>query len=257
MARLVLRDDVGAELASLNVELLQAGSAWSTPTPRPVVVEGQSGLTAQSDRMYVNCPGLSIPNNIQRITVIGGIALPTQMRGWRDVWIGGTAASPMNAGPRTDGGDLCQIKRYPVSTGTIPEDVTIAYVHFHDISRPSGGSQHPDCIQLMSGRRITFGGCLLERTGEAVQPLFLRDAGGTAGGGPIEDVLIDLCTFRDVTHFYSIRIAGNDEVGSSGRYVPTRVTIRNCDRGGKNAAVDSAVQGLVWEGNVNGLLVRP
>lgn len=245
---------------TLNVVGLPPTGDWATPTPRSRRVVGQHQPAFQEDTLYENCTGMGavLPRAAKHFTIVGG-DWPGYAYGYQDFWIGGRPGALMNRGPLTTGGDLLQVKRHPVPDGVLCEDGVWAFIDFHDVSRPDGSTAHPDCVQVMSGRRLTFGGCLFRNTGNAVQPWFVRDAGASAGGGPCEDITITDCKFSNVTHFYSIRVAGNDEVGDTGRFVPTRVTIRNCDLGGKNAACDRAAvdRGLVFEGNTNGTLVVP
>lgn len=214
-----------------------------TPTPAPAVDLGparlherncggaSTAITAANDTRYIDCAGLSIPANIQRITVVGAQLPTTQLKGVKDVWIQGRPDKLMNAGPRSDGNDLLQIKRWPASTGTIPDGITLRWIRFHDVTRP--GSQHPDGIQVMAGRNGRIVDCVFERVD--VQPIFFRYAGETAGGGPIEDWTVERSNVGGPPNgYYAIRVAGNGD-----SLVPTRITLRNLDLGA-NAAVDRA-----------------
>ena len=222
---------------------------WAIPKPRGRKVVGQSNPPFQEDTWYEDCTGLSIPNGAKHFTVIGSSGgLWTTNKGWTDFWIGGRPDRLWSVGPRTDGGDFLQIKRsnYDDKGGVLPADGVYAFIEFHDISRPAGSAAHPDCIQMMAGTRLTIGGCRFRNTGEAVQPIFLNDAGYAAWGGPLTDIVVDGCKFENVTHFYSMR--GGSILGT--------LTVRNCDLGGKNAAItDNCV--VVWENNTNGTLIRP
>jgi hypothetical protein len=186
---------------------------------------------------------------MQRVTIVRPrMSCPTMCRGWRDVWFGGAPGNLINAGPRTDGNDLLQIKKGTAS----PDHVTFAWIDFHDVTRPDS-TKHPDGIQLMTGKYITIGGCDFRNYQMGCQPIMLRDAGSSAGGGPIEDTLITECDFSGVQHYYSIRVAGNDEEASSGRYVPTRTTLNKIDLGGKNALVDAAARDKgLWYSDIIG-----
>lgn len=260
MARVSLRNHLGVEVAGRDVTLEPpaASAGWQTPPARANIVIGQTVAFPVSDTFYEDClftdstsSSTSKWNGLQRVTILRPrISLPTIIRGWRDVWFGGAQGQLVNAGPRTDGNDLCQIKR---NGTTIPDGVTLAYIDFHDVTRPTS-DDHPDGIQLMCGRRVTVGGSRFRTMQNGVQPIFVRDAGSSAGGGPIEDTWIDACEFSGIAHFYSIRVAGNDEEGASGRFVPVRTKLTNLNLGGKNALVDAAAAdlGLTYSGITNG-----
>ena len=140
-------------------------------------------IRAANNTRYIDCPGLSLPDNARNITIVGSELPTTQLKGVRDIYIGGRPGRLMNAGPRSDGEDLLQIKRWPISTGPIPDGITLRWIRFHDVTRP--GDEHPDGIQIMAGRNGRILNCVFERVD--VQPIFFRYAGEPAGGGPIED----------------------------------------------------------------------
>lgn len=209
---------------------------FNPPTRTFTVNNAPAGTTVQANTFYNNPQGsLTFPANIEHVTVVGAKTLPTIIRGWRDVHIQGTSSSYMDSGPRSDGGDLCQLKREV--GGQVPEDITIRYWHGHDVTRPAG--KHSDGIQLMCGRRITLVDCSMYKV--AVQPFFVRDAGASAGGGPVEDITFLRCTSDadGAEGFYAFRVAGDDEVGKAGRYVPQRVKIVDCS-GDKGVSMDAA-----------------
>jgi hypothetical protein len=210
--------------------------SWQHPTMRAKVVEGVTNPVFAPDTTYVDCPGLVIPVNAERFTVIGGISLPTIVKGWRDFWIGGTPETPMNSGPRSDGKDLCQVKRWPATTaGAPPQDGVFGFIDFHDVSRPvypePGYDGHPDGIQMMCGQRITFGGCTFRNMDAKTQPWFLKTEGPSAGGGPVEDITLVDSTFEACAYFYPVHIR------AGGGLFPKRITLRNVDLGGKNIAI--------------------
>lgn len=207
---------------------------------RSTTITAQSGLTAQNDTRYIDCPGLSIPSNVQRITVIGSQFPTTQLKGVKDVWIEGRPNALMNAGPRTDGGDLLQVKMWPVSGGTpvSPDDITLRWIRFHDVSRPSGSSAHPDGIQVMAGKRGRILSCRFESCD--VQPIFLNHSGSlSAGGGEITDWLIEDCYIDGPpTGFYAINVGPNSTPADAER-ISKRCVVKNC-RVAKNVRIGQA-----------------
>ena len=62
-----------------------------------------------------------MPSNAERITIVGDQMPTTQLKGVRDIYLGGRPGRLMDAGPRSDGKDLLQIKRWPVAIGTDPQ----------------------------------------------------------------------------------------------------------------------------------------
>ena len=176
--------------------------------------------------------------------------MPTsQLKGVKDIYIGGRPGALMNAGPRTDGNDLLQIKRWPVSTGTIPDGITLRWIRFHDVTRP--GSEHPDGIQVMAGRNGKILDSRFERVD--IQPIFFRYAGEAAGGGPIEDWPIDRTYVEKAPNgYYAIRVAGNGD-----NYIPTRLTFRNLNLTG-NVSIDrSAYNAGFQSSSITGGTVDP
>lgn len=221
-------------------------AGWAAPTPRAKIVRGVDDPPFEPDTFYEDCPNLSIPDGAKHFTVVGGRSLPGQVRGWQDAWVGGREGEPMNAGPRSDGKDLQQVKAYPYSTdGVTPSDCTFAFVDFHDLSRPSGSGGHPDGVQLMAGERIIYGGCVFRAMGEAAMPWFVNREGPSAGGGPVADVQLLDAVFDDIAHYYAFHV---------GR-VDGQITVRGCDLGGKNGRVSAATAHLLtFEDNRNGSL---
>lgn len=243
----------GSDGSSVTVAVtVQAAPAWTIPTPRAKTVTGVTNPVFQTDTMYVDCPGLVIPVNAQKFTVVGGISLPTTAKGWDDFWIGGRPNARMNAGPRTDGGDLCQVKRWPATTaGKVPNNGIFAFIDYHDLSRPVlDPPAHPDGIQMMAGTNLLFGGSLFRNMGEAAQPWFLKTEGPTAGGGPIEDITLTDCSFSNIAYYYPVHIR------SGAGLFPKRITLRNVDLGGKNITISrsSYDSGLTLENVTNGIV---
>ncbi len=176
-------------------------------------------IRAKNNTRYIDCPGLDLPDNAKHITIVGSHLPTTQLKGVKDIYIGGRPGALMDAGPRSDGGDLLQIKRWPIATGRIPSGITLRWIRFHDVTRPD--DEHPDGIQIMAGRHSRILDCVFERVD--VQPIFFRYAGAAAGGGPIEDWAIKRTRVeRAPNGYYAIRIAGNGD-----DYVPTRIRLRN------------------------------
>jgi hypothetical protein len=191
---------------------------------------GQStSIIAVNNTRYIDCPGLSVPVNAQHLTIIGTNLPTTQLKGVIDIYIGGRPDQLMNAGPRSDGHDLLQIKRWPVATGTIPDGITLRWIRFHDVTRP--GSEHPDGIQIMAGRNSKILDSRFERVD--IQPIFFRDGGTTAGGGPISNWTVERTYVQKAPNgYYAIRVAGNGDTN-----VPTNMTFRNLTLTG-NISVD-------------------
>ena len=180
---------------------------------------GNVSIVAADNTRYIDCPGVAIPPNAQHVTVVGDTAPASVLKGVVDVYMGGRPGALMNSGPRSDGNDLLQIKRWPIGTGVIPDGITLRWMRFHDLSRP--GSEHPDGIQIMAGRNGKILDSRFERTD--LQPIFFRYAGETAGGGPIADWTIARTFIQKPPNgYYAIRIAGNGDA-----LVPTRITLRD------------------------------
>lgn len=179
-----------------------------------------AATSVKNDTRYIDCAFSgdmnAAMNGKQRITIIGSQFPVTQLRGVTDVWIEGRPDAYMNAGPRTDGGDLLQIKRYPATTsGTVPSDITIRWVLFHDVSRPAGSSAHPDGIQMMACQRCRILSIRMERVD--VQGIFINAPDVTAGGGPITDVEVaDSYVEKPPTGFYTV-ICGSESQGCTVR----------------------------------------
>jgi hypothetical protein len=186
-------------------------------------------IRARNNTRYLDCPGVSLPDNAQHVTIVGSQLQTGVLKGVRDIYIGGRPGRLMDAGPRADGGDLLQIKRWPVATGPVPTGIMLRWIRFHDVTRP--GSEHPDGIQVMAGRYGRILDCVFERVD--VQPIFFRYAGTPAGGGPIENWTIKRTRIeRPPNGYYAIRIAGNGD-----DYVPTGIRLRNLRLTG-NVSVD-------------------
>jgi hypothetical protein len=195
---------------------------------------GGGYIRAKNNTRYIDCPGVELPENAQHVTIVGTELHATQLKGVRDVYIGGRPGRLMDAGPRSDGGDLMQIKRWPVATGPIPSGITLRWIRFHDVTRPD--DEHPDGIQIMAGQHGRILDCVFERVD--VQPIFFRYAGVPAGGGPIEDWVIKRTRIeRAPNGYYAIRIAGNGD-----DYVPTRIRLRNLSLTGHVSIDRSAFQ---------------
>ena len=137
----------------------------------------------QDDTRYIDCPGVSVPSTQSASRSSATRCPPPSSRACSDIYLGGRPGRLMNAGPRSDGKDLLQIKRWPVAIGTIPNGITLRWIRFHDLTRP--GSEHPDGIQIMAGRNGKILDSVFERVD--IQPIFFRYSGLLAGGGPIED----------------------------------------------------------------------
>lgn len=200
-----------------------------TPPARANTVNNAApGTTVVTNTHYANPQGaLVFPDEIEHVTVTGAKTMPTICAGWQDVWVQGTSDAWINSGPRTDGGDLLQIKGGP-GGGQLPADITIRYWYGHDVDRSGNPEGHPDGVQIMGGSRITFVDCLMERV--AVQPFFAKPEGPAAGGGVIEDILFLRCSSdsQGAEGYYAFRIAQT----ASGT-APWRVRIVDCsgDRG--------------------------
>jgi hypothetical protein len=172
-----------------------------------------------------------VPVNAQHLTIVGASLPTSQLKGVVDVYIGGRPGALMNAGPRSDGNDLLQIKRWPVETGTIPDGITLRWIRFHDVTRP--GSEHPDGIQIMAGRNSQILDSRFERVD--IQPIFFRDGGTTAGGGPINNWTVARTYVEKAPNgYYAIRIAGNTDTN-----VPTNLNLHDLTLTG-NISIDRA-----------------
>jgi hypothetical protein len=207
-----------------------------------------TSITAVNNTRYIDCPGLSVPVNAQHLTIVG-TSLPTsQLKGVVDVYIGGRPDQLMNAGPRSDGNDLLQIKRWPVDTGTIPDGITLRWIRFHDVTRP--GSEHPDGIQIMAGRNSRILDSRFERVD--IQPIFFRDGGAAAGGGPIANWSVERTYVEKAPNgYYAIRVAGNTDAN-----VPTNLAFRDLSLTG-NISIDKAAYnaGFQSSGITGGVIV--
>ena len=127
-----------------------------------------------------------------------------------------------------------------MSTGTIPDGITLRWIRFHDVTRP--GSEHPDGIQIMAGRNGRILDSRFERVD--IQPIFFRDAGPTAGGGPITNWTVERTYIEKPPHgYYTVRVAGNGDTN-----VPTNIILRDLtltanvgiDRAAYNAGFQSS-----------------
>lgn len=191
-----------------TVEALMAGDKGVYPVEQPPppppgevaperarTITGQSGLTAQNDTRYIDCPGLSFPNaGLSRVTVIGSQFPTTQLRGVQDVWIEGRPDAYMNCGPRTDGGDLLQIKVNP--SGYAPCDkLVLRWINFHDATRPAGSSAHTDAIQIMALTNSRFIDLKILDNFQGIQ--MATNMTPSQGFGPIRDNLFERITFRE------------------------------------------------------------
>lgn len=195
----------------------------------------------KNDTRYIDCTftgdmNLAM-NGKQRITIIGSQFPVTQLRGVNDIWIEGRPDAYMNAGPRTDGGDLLQIKRYPYNdSGAIASNITLRWIRFHDNSRPAGSSAHPDGIQVFSGRNIRILSIRMERVD--VQGIFVNATSSSAtGGGPLENFLVaDSYIEKPPTGYYTViygsevknGIVRNVREGSNSRLSPTCYNAGQC-----------------------------
>lgn len=206
---------------------------WAVPPPRAKHIKGVTNPTYEPDTFYENCSGLAIPHGAKHITVLDctNILGSSFLYGPQDVWIGGRPDKLMDKLGYANQDSFHIIRLYAADDPIKypgASDLTFAFIDAHGLHRvpPTDTRVHCDVFQIISGLRLTIGGCLIRDNGgpgEGVQPLFASSEAPTAGGTPIEDLLIEDNKFVNNAHNASVFLAK----------VAGKSTLRGNDLGGK------------------------